>query len=100
MSWNYADLSKAAKAAGGPERLVETIAKESMKQGRKSMLPWIGIAIGVSSAVTMGVGKAVAHFRKKKEASQKALKETKAELIQGIKDYDMSHPETAEVSQT
>lgn len=100
MSWNYADLSKAAKAAGGPEKLVEMIANENMKMGKKSMLPWIGLAIGLSSAVTIAIEKTVAHFREKEAASKEALEEAKVKLIQGIKNYDALHPEETEDSHT
>jgi len=55
MSWDYAELSKRAKVAGGPEKLVENIVKKGITKGRMegqlSMLPWIRVAALGSSAV-------------------------------------------------
>ena len=93
MAWDYAVLSKAAKAAGGPEKLVETIEAAAKAQGRSEMAPLIGLAAIAATGITIGVTKLVNHFKKKKAVSQEALDQAKAELIQGIKDYDAAHPE-------
>ena len=97
MAWDYAELSKAAKAAGGPEKLVNLIEEGGKSigriEGQSSMVPWIGLAALGASALTAGVIKLVDHFKAKKAISQAAVDEAKAELIQGIKDYDASHPE-------
>lgn len=93
MAWDYAELSKAAKAAGGPEKLVETIEAAAKAQGRSEMAPLIGLAAIAATGITIGVTKLVNHFKKKKAVSQEALDQAKAELIQGIKDYDAAHPE-------
>ena len=55
MSWNYAELSKAAKKAGGPEALVMTL----IKFGRSQMIPKVigtgiigaGVGIGITKCV-------------------------------------------------
>lgn len=33
-NWDYAELSKAAKAAGGPEKYIELLEKASEKSGK------------------------------------------------------------------
>ena len=100
MAWDYAELSKAAKAAGGPEKLVNLIEEGGKSigriEGQSSMVPWIGLAALGASALTAGVIKLVDHFKSKKAISQAAVDEAKAELIQGIKDYDAAHPEEIE----
>ena len=100
MAWDYAELSKAAKAAGGPEKLVNLIEEGGKSigriEGQSSMVPWIGLATLGASALTAGVIKLVDHFKAKKAISQAAVDEAKAELIQGIKDYDAAHPEEIE----
>ena len=100
MAWDYAELSKAAKAAGGPEKLVNLIEEGGKSigriEGQSSMVPWIGLAALGASALTAGVIKLVDHFKAKKAISQAAVDEAKAELIQGIKDYDAAHPEEIE----
>ena len=99
MTWDYAELSKAAKAFGGPEKLVEHIVDVSKKSGRIEMIP-VAVGSGVGFFIIgVAVDKAVNYFKAKKDASQKELEATKAELIKGIKDYDTKHPEVV-VSET
>ena len=43
-NWDYAELSKAAKAAGGPEKYVEMLERASKEAGKMEMLPWVGVA--------------------------------------------------------
>lgn len=97
MAWDYAELSKAAKAAGGPEKLVDLIEEGGRSigrsEGQSAMLPWIGISVLGASALTAGAIKLIDHFKAKKAVSQSAMDAAKAELIQGIKDYDASYPE-------
>jgi hypothetical protein len=95
--WNYAELSKAAKAAGGPEKLLSMV-EEGGKvigrmEGQASMLPWIGIAAMTASALTAGVIRLADHYSTKKVVTQEAVNEAKAELVQGIKEYDAAHSE-------
>lgn len=100
MSWNYAELSKIAKAAGGPEKLLAMIEEGGKAVGRiegqTSMIPWIGIAAAGASALTAGILKLSEHLKAKKAISQAAVDAAKAELIQGIREYDASHPEQVE----
>ena len=95
MAWDYAELSKAAKEAGGPEKLLDLIEEGGKSigrmEGQSSMVPWIGVA-----ALTAGVIKLRDHFKAKKAISQAAVDEAKAELIQGIKEYDANHPDENE----
>jgi len=97
MAWDYAELSKAAKAAVGPEKLIDTIISESKAAGRNEMKPAVLIALGVGAGICWGVSQLVNHFKQKKAISQQALEEAKAEIIKGIKDYDAAHPETSNV---
>lgn len=91
--WNYAELSMAAKAAGGPEKLVEMIEEGGKSigriEGRSSMLPWMGVAAVVASVATA----IWMRLREKKAITQAAVDEAKAELIKGIKDYDATQVE-------
>ena len=41
QNWDYAELSKAAKVAGGPEKYVEMLVLASKEAGKKEMLPWL-----------------------------------------------------------
>ena len=104
MAWDYAELSKAAKAAGGPEKLLDLI-EEGAKaigrmEGRSSMVPWIGVAVLGTSALTAGIMNLINHFKEKKAISQAAVDKAKAEIIQGIKEYDANHPEGSEESES
>lgn len=88
MVWDYAELSKEAKEAGGPEKLMELIKQE----GRSEMLPVVGVALCVGGLATLGISKLVKIFKRKK-ISPEEVETAKAEIIQGIKDYDATHPE-------
>ena len=74
QNWDYAELSKAAKAVGGPEKYVEMLELASKEAGKKEMFPWLGAA-----AV------------KKKNVAETA--KAKEEIINGIKEYDAMHSE-------
>lgn len=90
-TWDYANLSKLAKANGGPEELVDKL----VNSGKLQMLPWIGIAFGCGIVVT----KLVQHFKRLKAKSATELESAKQEVIQGIKDYDTAHNEEIENNQ-
>lgn len=100
MAWDYAELSKAAKAAGGPEKLLDLIEAGGKSigriEGRSSMVPFIGCAALAASVITAGLIKLNDHFKAKKTISQAAVDKAKAELIQGIRDYDAAHLEETE----
>lgn len=54
QNWDYAELSKAAKAAGGPEKYVEMLELVSKEAGKMEMLPWLGVAaVGASLCDSM-----------------------------------------------
>lgn len=49
QNWDYAELSKDAKVAGGPEKYVEMLELASKEAGKMEMLPWLGVAaVGAS----------------------------------------------------
>ena len=81
MAWNYAELSKAAKEVGGPEKLVSIIEENGKAIGRKEMVPFIGVAV----LGTIAVIKLNNYFKAKRAISQEAAEKAKAELIKGIK---------------
>lgn len=93
MAWNYAELSKAAKEAGGPEKLMDLLIESGKDTGHKEMLPVVGIALGIGALGYAGISKLVKFFKKKKKISPEAVEAAKAELIKGIEEYDAAHPE-------
>lgn len=84
MGWSYAELSKLAKANGGPEKLVELL----IKSGEKKALPRIGVAFVGGIAVTIGVQEIIKYLSHQKDVSSPEVESVKKEIIQGIKDYD------------
>lgn len=84
MSWNYAELSKAAKAAGGPEALTELL----VKSGKNQMVPWIVVFSAVGVGIGVCLTKTVELYRNHKRAAEQKLDMAKKELIQGINEYD------------
>lgn len=95
MAWDYAELSKAAKEAGGPEKLMDLLIESGKDTGHKEMLPVVGLAFGIGVLGYAGVSKLVEFFRKKKNVSPEAAEAAKAELIKGIKEYDAAHVKEA-----
>ena len=72
-TWDYANLSKLAKANGGPEELVDKL----VNSGKLQMLPWIGVAFGCGIAAT----KLVQYFKRLKAKSTAELEAAKQEII-------------------
>lgn len=99
QNWDYAELSKAAKAAGGPEKYVEMLERASRDAGKMDMLPWVGVAAIGASLLTAATIKVVDYFKSKKQQNQKELEAAKQEIIAGIKAYDAEHKENENIEQ-
>lgn len=92
MSWNYAELSKAAKKVGGPEALVMTL----IKFGQSQMIPKvIGTGI-IGVGVGIGITKCVDCVRNYRKRLAKDAEIAKKELVEGINSYDAMHSEQEE----
>ena len=91
QNWDYAELSKAAKAAGGPEKYVEMLECASRDAGKMEMLPWVGVAAVGASLLTVAAVKVVDFFKSKKRQNQEDIEAAKQEIISGIKAYDAEH---------
>ena len=91
QNWDYAELSKAAKVAGGPEKYVEMLERASRDAGRMEMLPWVGVAAVGASLLTVAAVKVVDYFKSKKRQNQEDIEAAKQEIISGIKAYDAEH---------
>ena len=90
QNWDYAELSKAAKAAGGPEKYVEMLERASKEAGKMEMLPWVGVAAVGASLLTAATIKIVDYF-KSRNTNNLEIEIAKEELIKGIKEYDAAH---------
>lgn len=90
--WDYAELSKAAKAVGGPEKYIELLEKASRQKGRNEMLPWIGVAAAGASLLTAGAIQ-IFNIFKAKSNKEEEIEEIKKDLIEGIKKYDANDNE-------
>ncbi len=91
QKWDYAELSKAAKIAGGPEKYVEMLESASKDEGKMEMIPWIGVAAVGASLLTAATIKVVDYFKSKRAQNQEAIKIAKQEIVDGIKVYDAEH---------
>ena len=91
QKWNYAELSKVAKAAGGPEKYVESLELASKEAGKMEMFPWIGVAAVGASLLTATTIKIVDYFKSKKKVVRNEMLLAKEEIINGIKRYDATH---------
>lgn len=93
QKWDYAELSKAAKAAGGPEKYVELIEKASKDAGKMEMAPLIGVVAIGASLLTATYIKVVDYFKFKKKNNTAEIEIAKEEIIKCIKEYDATHPD-------
>ncbi len=93
QNWDYAELSKVAKAAGGPEKYVDMLEKVSKDAGKIEMAPWIGVAAIGASLLTAATIKVVDYFKSKKKNNEAEIEKAKEEIIKGIKEYDATHPD-------
>lgn len=91
QNWDYAELSKAAKAAGGPEKYVDLLEQASRNAGKMEMLPWVGVAAAGASLLTVAAIKIVDYFKSKKHQNQEEIEKAKQEIVGGIKAYDAEH---------
>ena len=91
MSWDYADMSKQASAAGGPQAFVDKIEEGGRQKGRDEMKPYIWIASATAAVITAVAAKTISYFKSKKVAVQTESENAKAEIIKRIEDYDNTH---------
>lgn len=91
QNWDYAELSKASKMAGGPEKYVAMLETASRDSGKMEMLPWIGVAAVGASLLTVATMKVIDYFKSKNSKNKKAIEVAKQEIIEGIKEYDAEH---------
>ena len=96
--WDYAELAKAAKTFGGPEKMLRYIKSLERAKGRADMYPWIVATAFVSALAGLGGHKLVEYFHRNQE-NEKLLKIAEEEIIQGIKAYESEHPEEPEEQQ-
>lgn len=100
-SWDYADLSKDAKAAGGPQAYTDTIYEAGRQEGHKDMVPLAGLCLVIGAGVASFAPKIVAGFKHCKawlserfghdKITDAELENAKQQLIQGIEDYDAAN---------
>ena len=91
--WTYAELSKRAKAMGGPEGLINKIHDHGFQAGqlaeKAKQNPKLFVAFGVGVLVTIGSAKLVGYFKDKsdkKKISDKDAADAERILIQILQD--------------
>jgi hypothetical protein len=98
MGWDYAELSKQAKVAGGPEKFVADLEKYNYDKGAKD-----GSLIGVvaSTAVFLAACFFINKIKQIKDTkiTDEQAQEERQELIQGIKESDRNN-DAADKKQT
>ncbi len=90
MAWDYAELSRMAKEAGGPELLLETVKAGARSQGRIE-----GAGIGALAVAALFAGGAFLYGRYRK--SRSAAETAALELVDEINAYDTANEDEARV---
>ena len=96
--WNYAELTKAAKTFGGPEKMIRYIKALERAKGRADRYPWVAVTAFGSVLAGIGISKLVQYFHRNQEDEER-LKIIEEEIVQGIKAYEEEHPEELEEQQ-
>lgn len=82
MSWEYAELSKAASKAGGATKYVELLIESGKKTGHIEMIPFLLAAVGAG----YGFGRISNWYKQKKSEKEQEVENAKQELIKAIND--------------
>lgn len=101
MSWNYAELSKAAKAAGGPELYAVMLKEGGRLLGHTEMYPWLGIVGGGGLLIGGGVVWLITRGAKKKELARAMTEEGAEGFIRTMHQHDetpVAEPHEEDVS--
>lgn len=97
MSWDYADLSKMAKEAGGPDGLVKTLIESGVAKGHKEMIPIVVGVAAVTGLTVWSVNKVKDIYKKNIDApTPEQVEQAKSDIINGIKEYDDTHMDDKE----
>lgn len=89
-SWDYANLSKAAKAAGGPEELAKELFEAGVAEGKKTGAPiYLGAGVLGGAVIAWGVGKIQKAINKHKKEKEAEIEELKEELVDSIGGEEM-----------
>lgn len=95
MTWDYAELSKAAKAAGGPEKLMDLIENNAKHlgyiEGRISMIPCIVLLMLAAVGITYGTIKFAEQRKAKKAALLLQTEEARSEIINILNSKGTTH---------
>lgn len=91
--WNYAELSKAAKEAGGPEKYIKFLEAINRQKGRSEMAPWIGVTALGASLLTIGTVKIFNIIKSRKITKENDFEAAKLELTENINKYASQHIE-------
>lgn len=87
-NWDYAELSKAAKSIGGPEKFVEMLENTSRRKGKLEMIPWLGVAAAGGFAINIIISGLVKHFKEVKKQNDEDIEVAKRGIISSIDDCD------------
>lgn len=72
---------------------LEMLELASKEAGKMEMLPWLGVAAVGASLLAAATIKVVDYFKSRKKNNETEIEKAKAEIINGIKEYDAAHPD-------
>ena len=81
MAWEYAMLTHAAKEAGGPGPMIESIRIAGRAAGRRDMAPLVALALGAGLGIGALSMKAYELLRQKRGAIDAASDEAEAKIM-------------------
>ena len=97
MAWEYAEWSKKAKEAGGPNELAKKIEEGGRQKGRDEMKPVVIIASFISLISGAVAPKVYHYFKGKKAMAQIESEKAKEKLVQRLEEYDNAYQDDEQV---
>lgn len=99
MNWDYAELSKKAKEAGGPGELLAIVENHGRKLGRQDAAPWIVVAFGAGCLITVAGCKVWEWARNRRVESETKASAAKEAFIQHVEEWDSRADQNRSVPQ-
>jgi len=97
MSWDYSELSKQAKLAGGPQALADKIEEDGRQKGRDEMKPVVVLTSVISLIGGVIASKIYHHFKDNNATTQIESEKAKEEFVQRLEEYDNAYQDDEQV---
>ena len=89
-NWDYAEMSKMAKKAGGVQKYINLLIESGRQQGRREMIPFVVIAGCVGGGIHYMYCKAKQFFFDEKQISSEEVRQAEVKIVQELENNDIA----------